>query len=78
MKSITIVLTDAEYKAMSLIVVSPEQWVQDAAKNKALSCIERTIKEQTDKQPNKISTEEKETIVTNLNIPTRAEKEALV
>jgi hypothetical protein len=73
---ITIVFSDEEWKAMSAILVSPEQWVNDVAKNKAKQCIDRVISEYTDRQPNKLVPEDKQSMIANIKLSTRAEKEA--
>lgn len=39
-KNITITLSDAEYKALSVVAVSPEEWVENAAKSRASVSLE--------------------------------------
>jgi len=45
MKTITVELTDAEYYAMQLIAYTPEEWLENAIKNRARIAIEETVSE---------------------------------
>ncbi len=40
MTSITVKLTDTEYKAMQFIAMSPQEWVENSAKNRARKAID--------------------------------------
>lgn len=40
MTNITIELSDTEYKAMEFIAVSPQEWVENSAKNRARKAID--------------------------------------
>lgn len=63
MITVLVELTEQEFKAMEFLVDDPEQWIIDAAKNKALQAIELYVKESSDKQPEKLTELEKEAIV---------------
>jgi len=63
MITVLVELTEQELKAMEFLVDDPEQWIIDAAKNKALQAIELYVKESSDKQPEKLTELEKEAIV---------------
>lgn len=43
MKDITVQLTDVEYYAMQLIAYSPEEWVDNAVKNRARIAIDEIV-----------------------------------
>ena len=43
MKTITIELTDAEYYAMQLIAYTPEEWTDNAVKNRARIAIDEIV-----------------------------------
>ena len=73
-KTITVKLTDDEYKAMSVLSVSPEQWVQDAVKNKIYSIKEKLVQENSNLQPSKMSESDKKSIIDNLDIEKERKK----
>ena len=73
-KNITITLTDEEYKALSILAQSPEEWVQNAATNKAQKMMEKLVKENSDLQPDKISLTEKKKIIKDINVVEEREK----
>lgn len=58
-KTITITLTDEEYDALTVLTVTPEQWANDAIKNKAKKMINELVNKYSDKQAEKISETEK-------------------
>lgn len=43
MKTITVELTDAEYYAMQLIAYTPEEWTDNAVKNRARIAIDEIV-----------------------------------
>lgn len=45
MKTITVELTDAEYYAMQLIAYSPEEWTDNAVKNRSRIAIDEIVNE---------------------------------
>ena len=61
--NITITLTSTEYDAMQAVVLSPENWVQSAAKGKARKCIDRIIESTTSYRSGKLTAAEKKAIV---------------
>ncbi len=74
MKQFTIKLNDAEKKALLTDMVSIQEWVDNVIHNKARQCIDKIIKDTTDKQPNKMSVSEKQQIVINTQIESAAER----
>lgn len=73
-KEITITLTDDEYKAMSVLAETPEEWIQNAAKNKAQKMIEVLVRDNSDLQPDKASVAEKKRIIKDIDIVKEREK----
>lgn len=73
-KDITITLTDEEYKAMKVLAETPEEWVQNAAKNKAQKMVERLVAENSDLQPSKASESEKKRIIKDIDVVKEREK----
>ena len=73
-KDITITLTDDEYKAMSVLSETPEEWIQHAATNKARKMIEQLVLDNSDLQPSKISESEKKRILKDINVVKEREK----
>lgn len=75
MNEYTVKLSDTEVKALSVDLLSIQEWLQDAITNKARQCIDRIILKHTDKQPGKLSIDDKLKIVDDLNLETRLERE---
>lgn len=75
MNEFTVKLSDTEVKALKVDLLSIQEWLQDAITNKAHQCIDRIILKHTDKQPGKLSMENKLKIVNELNLETRLERE---
>ncbi len=67
-KIITVTLSDEEYKAMSVLSVSPEEWIQHAAKNKARKMIDRLVDPLSDKKLDKMTMAEKKAILDTIDI----------
>lgn len=72
----TIKLTAEEYKVLEWQLVNPEEWITTAIKNKINKSQERMLLELTDKRPEKLTQEEKETLIKNSILKTRVEREA--
>lgn len=66
--AIPIVLTDEEYKAMQVLKVTPEQWIQDAATWKAKKMIDRLVSPLSDKKIGKMTNAEKKVILDKIDI----------
>ena len=56
---ITINSTDEQYKAMTYVAVDVVAWIQNAWDNRARQAIDEIVKEYSDKQPEKLSQDEK-------------------
>ena len=75
MKQYTITLTDEEDKAMQYIAYSVQDWLDNAAHNRARQAMDEIILQHSDKQPKKIVQEERATIVRNADIKTAAQRQ---
>lgn len=73
--NITITISDEEYKAMSHVVPSVEEWIQNALTAKARACVYRIVEENTEYQPKKIEETQRLSIVKNLTLSTRVERD---
>lgn len=76
MKSITIELTDVEYKAMTLIAYDPQEWVENFTKDRARKAInsvsEQIVEDKLEK--GEVVQGTKEEIVWNTDLPTLKEE----
>ena len=73
----TITITDEEYKVLQWQLVNPDQWVIDAIKNKILNSQSRMLLELSDKQPNKLTEQEKKDLIISSTLPSRVERDAV-
>ena len=69
-------INDVEEKALSTVMISIQEWVDNAIHNRARKAINTIVEEVTDKQASKLSIEEKQIIVRDAVIETAAEKQA--
>lgn len=46
----TVVLSDAEYKAMCTVAKDPDDWIQNAAHNRARIAIEEIVKQEVERK----------------------------
>ena len=80
MKTITITLTDAEYKALQVIAISPEDWVDNLTKDRARIAIDEivagVVKTKLDNGEPIIGTREE--IVLDADIETASERETKI
>ena len=67
--------TPEQEKAMSYVIVDPQEWLQHAWDNRARQAIDTLVLDKSDKQPGKISVVEKKAIVTNAQIKTAKQRE---
>ncbi len=72
--TLTVNLSDEEYKAMSVMTVTPEEWVQRAITNKANKMIESLVRDCSDKQPSKMNNAEKKTVIDSIDVEKEKEK----
>ena len=72
--TVTVTLTDEEYKAMSVLSVTPEEWIQHAASNKARKMIDTLANDYSEKKVDKMSTKEKRDIINSIDIAKEKEK----
>jgi hypothetical protein len=74
--NIIVTISDEEYKAMAHVVPSVEEWIQNALTAKARACVYRIVEENTEYQPKKIEETQRLSIVKNLTLSTRIERDA--
>ena len=69
-------LTEEEEKALLTDMISIQEWLENAIKNKARQVIDRIVEEVSDKQAKKIPVEEKLSIIRNAKLETALERQA--
>jgi len=67
-KTIIVTLIDEEYKAMSVLTSTPEEWINNAAKNKARAMIDELVNKYLDRKLEKITLQEKYDIINSLDL----------
>lgn len=70
MQTFTITISDEEKKALLVDMISIQEWIENSIHNKARQIIDRIVLENSDKQPNKITLEEKLQIVKDTPLET--------
>ena len=73
--TISVTLTDEEYKAFVWQVASPQEWVEHAVKNKVKKCMERMLLLLSDKRVDVITEVEKSTLIKDSTLKTRVERD---
>jgi len=76
MKQIIVEISDIEEKALLWDIVSIQDWLNNFVHNKARKVADRIIIDHTDKNPQKISQQDKEQIIEPLELKTAAERQA--
>lgn len=76
MSRFTITISDEEEKALSTDMISIQDWIDNAIRNKARQCIDNIVEDTTDKKAKNLSVEEKLTIVRDADVKTAAERRA--
>ena len=66
MKNFNITISDEEEKALLIYMVDVQAWIDNAIHNRARQAIDQIISENTNKQPKKLSTEERVLLVNEL------------
>jgi hypothetical protein len=74
----TITLTPEEEKALLTDMISIQDWVDNAIHNKARQCIDSIIEQVSDKQPKKISADERAAIVRTAQVESAADRQARI
>lgn len=74
-KTISVTLTDEEYKAFEWQVNSPEEWIEHAVNNKIRKSENRMLLELTDKRPDKLTKQERKDLIKNSTLKTKKEKD---
>ncbi len=74
-KTITVTLTDEEYKVLEWQLISPEQWVENAVRGKINKSKGRMLLELTDKRIEKLTKQEEKDLIKNSTLKTRVERD---
>lgn len=69
MPTFTVEVSNEELKALEWDIADVQEWIQNAISNKARKMIDRAVETYTDKQPSKLSWEDKLTTVSGLDLP---------
>ncbi len=72
----TVTLTEAEEKALLTDMASIEGWLINAIHTKASRCMDRIILNNSDRQPSKLSSRDREQIVMSTDILSAVERDA--
>lgn len=67
-KIIIVKLTDEEYKAMSVLTSTPEEWTNNTVKNKAQKILNELVDKNSDKKIDKLTEAEKKSIINFIDI----------
>lgn len=70
-------LLEEEEKALSIVALSTQDWLNNMAHNRARQAIDEIVRDYSDKQPEKVSFLEKLQIVRDVDVKSAAEVEAL-
>ncbi|MBA7697920.1 hypothetical protein ES703_106592 [subsurface metagenome] len=76
MRSYTVKLSAEEEKALLIDMISIQEWLDNVIHNKARQCIDRVVLEYSDKQPAKLSMQQKLAIVKVAKVKSAAERQA--
>ena len=74
MPNFTVTVSDEELKALEWDIYNVQNWIQNAISEKARRTMDILVLEHTDKNPKKISKEDKEVIITGLALETAKER----
>ena len=78
MKQYTVEISDGENRVLESWLggeTEIQEWVQHALKNKARKRLDATIEEVTDRNPKKLTEQEKIDLIKDVLLPTRAERD---
>ena len=77
-KTFTVTITDAEEKAFAWNTVDPEEWVENAVKNKCRKCVDRLydreVKRMTDDESVTSIPADKDTVINNADVKTAKQR----
>ena len=76
MARFTVEINDVEEKALLTVMISIQEWIDNAIHNRARIAINTIVEETTDKRAGALSVEAKQTVVRNAVVETAAEKQA--
>ncbi len=68
MPKITIELTQAQYDAMSVMMVTPEEWLQHAVEDKARRMMDTLVTDHSNFNPKKLSDQEKAYVLSTIDL----------
>jgi hypothetical protein len=73
MKKFTIIVSEAEEKALSTVMIDIQEWVQNAISNRARQAIDKIISDTTSSNPKKLNEAEREQIIIAAKVKTAVE-----
>ena len=77
-KTFTVTITDAEEKAFAWNTIDPEEWVENAVKNKCRKCVDRLynieVARMTDDESVTSIPADKDTVINNANVKTAKQR----
>ena len=76
MANYTVSLLAEEEKALLTDMISIQDWVDNAIHNKARQCLDTVVEQVSDKQPKKLTVDEKLLIVSGAVVKSAAERQA--
>ena len=78
-KTFTITITDAEEKAFAWNTVDPEEWVENAVKNKCRKCVDRLYDQEVQRMTDDDSVTsipaDKDTVINNADVKTAKQRQ---
>lgn len=75
MHEYTVRISDAEKKALETDMMSIQTWLDNAIHQKARRCMNTIVGQETDKNPVRISSAEKEQLVTSADVKSAKQRE---
>lgn len=75
MPQFTVTVSEEELRALEWDIVDVQEWIQNAISNKARQCVDAVITKYTDKQPNKLSVEDRLSLIGQLSFESAAKRQ---
>jgi hypothetical protein len=72
------VLDDAEVKAIEWDVYDIQQWIENAFRSKAQQCMNSLVMQYTDKNPDKMTIEDKKALILTLDIKSAKDRQVII
>ena len=74
MQQFTVIVSDEELKVLEWDIYDVQSHIQNAISEKARRTMDILVKEHTDKNPNKVSKQDKEAVIAGLTLETARER----